>query len=155
MSGTAKPNRKLLEHQAKTAEYVRTDWIVMPEAGTTLTEMEDSAYWANVAKKMRPFDRIEVRFADGRLWAELLVTVVEPFSVMVHTLRKVELAARLSEADFAVPAGYDVMNRGRAGWAVVRLSDKMVLREGEKTREAAILWLRSHLMHLGKMPTAA
>lgn len=147
---TAKPNRKLLPPQFLDAEYQRRDTIAKPEAGTTLLEMQDPAYWANVAKTLKPMDRIEVRPADGTWWAELLVRVVEPQSVRVHVLRTVEFhkPAR-ADASPDVADGYEVKHRGaQRGWCVIREHDAAVLVEKQASHEAAVAWLTGHLRTL-------
>ena len=148
-----KPNRKLLETQFGDAEYRRRDVIATPEPGTTLDEMLSPLYWAHVAKQLKQWDRIEVRPSDGAWWAELIVRVAEPFAVRVHVLRHEEFAgapgaSRVSE----VPEGYEIKNRGRDGWAVIRLEDKAVLREKQPSREHAVAWLRESLRSLGLAP---
>jgi hypothetical protein len=148
-AGPAKPNRKLLETQFANAETCRRDVVVTPEAGTTLEEMVNPLYWSHVAKGLKAWDRIEVRPADGTWWAELLVRVVQPFAVRVHVLRHAEFRRGGGIEAGEVPAGYEVRNRGRDGWAVIRSDDKAVLKEKEPSREHALAWLAASLRSLG------
>lgn len=142
-------NRKLLEPQFQDAEYQRRDVIARPEAGTVLEEMIDPAYWANVAKSLRPMDRIEVRPADGTWWAELLVRTVASMAVRVHVLRHVEFNPTVSnEPAVIVPDGYSIKHRGARLWCVIRTGDNSVLIERQATQEAAIAWLMGHLRSL-------
>lgn len=155
MSGTAKPNRKLMEMQLIGAEYQRQELIATPEAGTTLQEMENPEYWSHVAKRLKVWDQIEVRPHDGAWWAELLVRAVQPFAVRVHILRMVQFEDNRKAAEQAdIPAGYEVVNRGTRGWAVVRESDREVLREREQSRALAVMWLKGHLLALGQATAA-
>ena len=148
-----RPNRKLLESQFADADNCRRDVVITPEAGTTLDEMLNPLFWAHVAKKLKAWDRIEVRPADGAWWAELIARVVQPFAVRVHVLRHVEFGVRdgVSTAP-EVPAGYELKNRGRDGWAVIRTEDKAVLREKEPSRDLALAWLGASLRSLGLGP---
>jgi hypothetical protein len=150
MSDAPKSSRKLSPNERAVAEYARTDHIVSPEAGTTLDEMLAPEYWAHVAKAMRPFDRIDVRPADGSWFAELLVRVVEPFSVRVALLQHVEFdrAASPAAVEVKVPEGYELVHRGRAGWSVKRLADAQFIKEGERDRATAAAWLDRHLKTL-------
>lgn len=145
-----KPNRKLLETQFADAEYNRRDMIATPEAGTSIVEMLNPLYWSHVHKRLKAWDRIEVRPSDGTWWAELIVRVVQPFAVRVHVLRHEHFGARGTvEAVAEVPAGYEVRNRGRDGWAVIRTEDKAVLKDKEPSRDHAVAWLVASLKSLG------
>jgi hypothetical protein len=146
----AKPNRKLLETQFTDAEYNRRDVVVTPEAGTTLEEMLNPLFWSHVAKGLKEWDRIEVRPTDRTWWAELLVRTVQPFMVRVHVLRHAEFGRRGVGTEAAeVPGGYELRNRGRDGWAVIRTEDKVVLKEKEPSRELALAWLLASLRSVG------
>lgn len=145
----AKPNRKILVPYLTAAEYQRNEWVAKPEAGTSLEEMLVPAYWANVAKTMKQWDRVEVRPADGSWYAELLVRVVEPFAVLVHVLRRVEFKPTLkAKSEIDVPEGYEIKFRGKAGWCIVRNDDNTILKEKEDSKEAALVWLQAHLRAL-------
>jgi len=145
---TAKPNRRLLPPEFQAAEYQRQDMIARPEPGTILPEMIVPAYWANVARSLKPLDRIEVRPQDGTWWAELLVRVVEPLAVGVHVLRSVDFAKAAEQQEAEAPDGYEFKHRGNRRWCVLRRSDNAVLREDEATRESAAAWLVGHLRKL-------
>ncbi len=160
-SGLLKPNRKLLETQFNSAEFVRRDMIATPEAGTTLDEMLEPAYWSNVARfgtpgALKQWDRIEVRPADGAWWAELIVLTVQPFAVKVATLRSKHFSKLTPEEEAAeIPAGYEVKSRGAAhGWSVTRQSDRVVLHEKARSRDDALGWLHAHLRSLGQRTVA-
>lgn len=148
-AGPAKPNRKLLETQFADAEYRRRDMIATPEAGTGLEEMLNPLFWSHVAKGLKAWDRIEVRPADGTWWAELIVRVVQPFAVRVHVLRYAEFRRSTGSEAAEVPAGYEIKNRGRDGWAVIRTEDKAVLHEKDPSRDHAVAWLVASLRSLG------
>lgn len=138
-----KPNRRLLVTQLFEAEFRRSDLLMYPEAGTRLDEMLIPEYWSHVARRLKAFDRIEVRPADGTWWAELLVHVVEPFAARVEVLREHHFGGGRRPVVQA-PDGYEFRFRGQNGWCVVRLSDGAVLREKEGSIEAAEAWLTAH-----------
>jgi hypothetical protein len=146
----SKPNRKLLPNQLPVAENEYRNLVARPEAGTTLLEMQNPAYWAHVAKMLRGGDHIEVWPADRSWWAELLVLVVEPFAVVVHVLREASFhSAGVALADIEAPEGYEFKHRGAKGWAVMRLDDKTELQGGHSSKEAAAAWLSAHLRKIG------
>jgi len=144
----AKSSRKVRDGEMQPAEYIRQDMIVRPEVGTTLEEMLAPEYWAHVAKRLKVYDRIEVRGAYGEWWAELLVRVVEDFSVVVHVLRVERFGADVPGEESAIPDGFKIYGRGRAGWIVKRLADNLDISEGHKSREFAAAWLRDHVKRL-------
>ena len=148
LSATIERNRKLLEGQMMLAEVRRQEMIVCPEHGTTLEEMNRPGYWANVAKQLKPLDRIEVRPADGTWWAELLVRAVEPFSVLMMVMRTADLSTGSTGEVSEIPDGYEVRHRGANGWSVIREEDRIVLTEKQPSREQAEAWLSAHLRRL-------
>lgn len=148
MAETAKPNRKLAQHEVHSAEYKRRDLIATPEVGTSLDEMLEPAYWAHVAKQLQPWDRIDVRAADGTWFAELLVVAVANQAAKVHLLQHVDLG-RPAATQVELPAGYELKARGKAGWCVIRVSDKAVIVEGAGSPADARAALIAHLAKVG------
>jgi hypothetical protein len=138
----------------RAAEYARADYVHEPEIGVTKDDLEDPVYWANYARQLKPWDRIEVR-GKGRAWyAELMVRAVEQFAVKVHVLEHIvfDKEAIAGEPDPAVPAGYELQNRGKSGWHVKRKKDGVVLTEKVEpvlqTKTDAARWLERHLKAL-------
>lgn len=144
----AKPNRKLFPAQMTPAEHIRLEYVAEPEAGTTIAEMQEPAYWAHVAGSLRVGARIEVRPKDGTWWGELLVRAIQPFSVVVHVLRTVDFVPKAEVGGVDVPDGYEVRSLGRRGWAVQRSADNVELSRGHPTQEAAAAWLTGHMRAL-------
>ena len=71
----------------KEASYVRNIFVATPEAGTTLEDVQDPAFWTHVAKQLRISDRIEVIPEDSAFFAELYVQNVRLNTVNVKLLR--------------------------------------------------------------------
>lgn len=143
--------RKLIVPLFQSAEYVSNRWVVTAEPGTTIDEIKDPIFWANVANRLRQWDRIEVRDAAGEWVAELVVLAVEPFAAKVHVVRHdvfdMKANGGVPEAQ-PVPEGYEVKNRGKDGWCVIRQEDKAILKTGEVSRAHALIWLQGHLKAL-------
>lgn len=125
------------------AEYERNIWVVTPEAETPFEALQEPAYWAHVAAKLKPWDVIEVRAEDGSYWAQLLVQDASRLWAKVALLKHVQLHAvepKSSEIDgHLVKFGGPVKK-----WTVIRQSDKAVLRDGLSKAEAE-KWLADHL----------
>lgn len=134
---------KLIEPQFKEADYVRRIWCASPEKGVTADDMQAPAFWAHVAKKLRPGDRIEALDAEGKWFAEFFVRGASATGAIIVPMRVVFLDGA------APPVGsadeFEVKYRGNAKWSVVRLADKAVMTDGLDTREQADDWLAKHL----------
>jgi hypothetical protein len=129
----------------KGSEYERTVWVVTVEEGVTSDDLERPDFWAHVANRMRPFDRIEVRADDGSYFAELLVIAVDRNWAKVKGLMFVQLN---EEATGYAPGSADHIVKWRGPhrkWSVVRKSDNAVLKEECQTQAEATLWLNGHL----------
>ena len=136
---------KILQHQVKQADFIRTVWAVKPEPGTSLEDMLAPDYWANVAKTLKAGDRIEITAADNSWFAELLVRSTSALTATLAVLRHTDFAsAKQSPAAGAVE--YDVRHRGSAGWSVVRLADKAIVFEKGDTREQADAWVKANAL---------
>lgn len=114
----------------------RNIWNVSPFAGTVISDVLKPEYWASVANKLRPFDRIEVTPEDSTWWAELMVRSVSSKSVVVHLLMKVDFAkAETPPADAALP--YEIDYTPATKWRVRRRSDNALISENHLNREQA------------------
>lgn len=145
---------KLNTSNLREAEYERRIYAVTPEHGTTIEQMLDPAYWANVGYKFKPGDRIEVISEDSTWFAELLVIASARLWAKVSTLRFVELAetvadgAGISMSVASAPAFDDYVIKwgtGSTKFRVIRKQDKEVIREGFATKRDAEAWLLDHL----------
>lgn len=129
----------LRPHLLKEAEYQRKVFYIQLEADTTLDDVLRPAFWAHVARRLKPRARIEVHPADGSWFAELIVLAASHISASVAVLNKVDLAAADLTGDIL---DHEVKHRGRAGWSAVRKSDHMVVVEGLPSKQAVIDWLK-------------
>lgn len=113
----------------------RNIWNVSPFAGTVLSDVLKPEYWASVAGRCRPFDRIEVTPEDNTWWAELMVRDVGTKTVTVQLMRKVEF--KQTEIPSAQSLPYEVDFTPGSKWRVIRKADRAVISEGHLTKEAA------------------
>lgn len=130
------------------AEYVSRTYHHIPATGAALDDVLDPAYWAHVAKSLRPGDHIEILAEDGTWWAMLLVR---------YTGRTEAAVAKLSHVEFGEPSDDLVSDSDTHSIAygnyhtkfrVVRKSDKEVVKDGFDTKEAAKRWLDGHMKAL-------
>ncbi len=135
-----KPVKLNISRFSLVAEFKRKISQCIPEAGTTLEQMLDPSYWAHVAAKLAPMDRIEVNAEDGSFYAELLVMSASKIGANVKPLHFINLGAPV---DMETPdIGMMVKYAGiHAKWRVLRTSDGAKVRDGFATREEAVLWM--------------
>lgn len=125
----------------KAAEYERTIYVANVAEGTTIESVTDPGFWAHVAAKLRPFDRIEVREDTGAYWAELLVLSADRLWAKVHVLQCHELDA----VQVADNAEYEVMWRGpHHKHSVIRKADRSMVKHGFASKAEAATWMANH-----------
>lgn len=128
-------------------EYVNTDWTVTVEAGTSLEDVLNPAFFANVAAKMTAYDHIRVRVDTGEWYAELLVldcgrNWAKMFKLCEHKLTR-------EETNEEIDSQFTVKHLGpHKKYAVIRKSDNETLRDGFTNKHEANAWLASHLLSL-------
>jgi hypothetical protein len=133
--------RKLPEAGFRLATYINNRWSVVPDDGTPFEDTLVPVYWTNVARKLKPGDIIEVHAPDASYFAELYVRTSSRLEASVVVLRKVEFTEVADEAD-AEDDMFVKFRNHKAGWGIIRRSDKSVMRDGFVTREMAEEWLR-------------
>lgn len=129
------------------AEFERNVHVAVPGQADTVDDMLDPGYWAHVAPKFKPYDKIEVRAEDGTYYAELLVLACDRAWAKVHVLTWHEL----SSADIALTQAaaasslFEVRFRPGPRWHVVRKSDSQTMFRDGKDRAEAESWVREYV----------
>ena len=132
----------------KEASYVRNIFVATPEAGTTLEDVQDPAFWTHVAKQLRISDRIEVIPEDSAFFAELYVQNVRLNTVNVKLLRHNIFAEAEDEAKDEL---HDIKWRGPlAKFRVTRKKDNATLKEGFESKADARQWLATYELGLSE-----
>lgn len=137
------------------AEFKKQHWIVEAESGVTVEVLQDEAYWANQASKMKVWDTVEVRTDDGTLWVEGLVLSCGRNYAKIHILRAVKLQTKDVEQSQVsarqTKLTFKWLHRGPRKHSIVR-SDGQIMHEGEDTKEKAEQWARDNGIALTKEP---
>lgn len=138
--------RKIHPSRFREAEVSRNVWVVVPEHDTSFEDLLQPSYWAHIAEKVRPTDRIEVYAEDGSYFAELIVRTSTRLSVSVALLRKVDLETQI---EMSSDDGFEVKWRGPyMKHSVIRSKDGASVQTGFDTKEAAIVWLGQNARNL-------
>lgn len=136
--------RALEIQRFKQAEFERTCYVVTAFENTEPEDLLDPAYWAHVAAKLKPWDRIEARANDGTWLADYVVIGVDRAWAKVSLLNKYALTtpdvaqsqSSLYEAYWAGPA---------YKWAVKRLSDSELQAKELPSKAEAEKWITERL----------
>jgi len=127
------------------AEFERIVHTANPPAGHTLEHMLQPAYWAHVAPKLAPWNRIEVRAEDGTYFGELLVLACDRTWARMHVLRWDDLTTQdVSMTEALATSGYEIKHNPNMRWHVIRKSDRQVMHKDDQTLADAQTWLREH-----------
>lgn len=136
--------RALEIHRFKQAEFERTCYVVTAFENTEPEDLLDPAYWAHVAAKLKPWDRIEARANDGTWLAEYVVVGVDRAWAKVSLLNKYPLST--PDVSQSQSSPYHVYHGGPANkWSVKRLSDNELQVKELPTKADAEKWVVERL----------
>lgn len=145
MTEEKKREISLLDDRINYAEFLRQDFVVNAEEGTTIEDVLKPAYWQHVqgTKGFKQFDHIEVRQETGEWVAELMVVSPLKGSFHVHLLKMHELpppgAIELKAADYRVE-----WKGPQHKYSVIRKAGGEYVQDGFADKEAATRWLANH-----------
>ena len=126
-----------------TSEFVRTFWVATVEPCVEREDFLDPSFWAHIALKFRQFDRIEVRYDDGRAWGEFLVLSADRTSAVVKELVWKNL---IKSVKAVVDPKFLYKWRGpHAMHSIIRKKDDHVMVEKLETQSEALRWLSEYL----------
>lgn len=168
MSGTEQEKAKpqLAPNELFPFEHISTRYDVKVALGVTLQDLQDPAYWAHHAVKLRPLDEIRARAEDGSWVANLLVLDASRTWARVKVLSE----HKLGTADVAltqavmedqekrvaqIKEGFKITFRGPHRHSVVRKSDSNLMSEGHVTKVDAERWLDNYARDQASAPAVA
>lgn len=118
------------------SQYLRNDWVITAEQGTTTDDIIKPIYFAHLAAQMKPYDHVEVRVDDDTWIAELLVLQVERNWVRVKLMGYHELV--VVDESAVAPSAYEATWKGpHLKWSVIRKADKAIIKPGFNDRVGA------------------
>jgi hypothetical protein len=130
---------KLKEHQNPGG------WICVPH-GTTVEDLHQPVFWANVARHLRPSGTVEVHWDDASQFAEFYVLSAGRNWASVSLLRHVKLEKPVlpqQAHQFGI-----AFNGPVDKFRVTRLTDGAVIRAGFASEADARKFLEEHLRKL-------
>lgn len=135
---------KLTADRIKGADYLRQLYRVNVPSGVALQDTLESTFWAHVASKFVVGDKLELFAEDGTWYAELVVLVTSQVHAKVGVLLFKEFSpqrAKVKEEDPLFKIEWKGPNRK---FAISRVSDKAVVKEGFSDRDDADAWLEAN-----------
>lgn len=134
--------QNLLHTAFSLREYKIQSHAAFPAYGVTFDDLFDPLYWAAVAPKVKPMDKIYIYPEGGAYYAELLVTAVTSRSVMLKKLIHLDLDAGVE--DFADPEYSITYRNPDTKFVIMRTADLSILKSGLHSKEDAQIWLAEH-----------
>ena len=143
----ARPIPQLKPNGLRLTESVQVSHTAVVEAKVTRKDLLEPQYWAHVANKLRPKDKIEVFSEDDSFYATYVVVAAEKTWARLHELSYHNLGqSQLSpEQQAHIRQDYEIKSRGPKKWSVLRKSDRAVLQENMHSEADAEKWLTIHL----------
>lgn len=135
------------------AEHARNVWQAISVHGETLADIMNPAYWAHVARFLKPCDRIEIVAEDNSFFAELYVFTATNNAALTGLLRYEVFAENAAGAGITLMGQreYEVSFGGNFHkWRVKRLSDGEPLVSQLPSQKAAEDWLFEYRKSLTK-----
>ena len=134
---------KILDKRVRQEEFERTTWVVTVESGVSREDVLEPDFWAYVAMKFKPYDRVELRTDDSAFFAEYLILSSDRVSAYLKELNYWDLKTKGKVSKDSL---YVVRWMGPHGkWSVIRTSDSATLESKMGTEQAAMEWLTTYL----------
>lgn len=130
------------------AEHSRLIYTLNTFDKCTEAELLEPDFYAEIAAKLKPFYKIEIRGNDMSFYAEVLVLQCTKDAAKVKLEKYYDLSADDSvKGDYV---GYTVSHKGINKWCVIRDSDKKVIEKNLDTEADAYGALKNFLNTIGK-----
>jgi len=126
------------------AEFLRHDWVVTAEFGTTIEEVRDEGYFAHVAARLSPYDEITVRVDDGIWMAKLVVLECGRNWARTAMLHFYKLTTTDIARTMSMPKVNIIWKGPHLKFCVIRASDNSIIAQELGTEDAARSWITSH-----------
>lgn len=138
---------KIMEKNFLAAEFARQVFRVTPPAGTTIEEILEPSYWAHVARRLTPYDFIEIVPEDGAFYARLIVVNTGKLFAKVQLIEKIDLNTPTKVTAIMAMNLFDTKYAGpTAKWRVIRKADNAVVsKEPFGTQQEAEEWLEKNI----------
>jgi len=128
------------------AEHKMHHWVIDIDPKLTVDEILDPGYWAHLTNTypFEPLDEITARWEDGTRVVKMIVRYCERTYAKVKVTSVEELGDVISEIPMTAKKHVVEWKGPVHKYSVIRLSDKVIIQDGFREREAANAWLVEH-----------
>lgn len=139
---------RVFENDLKSAEYVRSVFVITALPDTLPANYLEPETWAHIPDlKLRQGDRIEIMAADTSWYAELLVRVRSGQTIHLELLQEHKFDAVVGKEH----EDYEVQWAGpQAKWRVLRKSDRHVMIDKLTAKSEGVAWIEANGKPLAK-----
>lgn len=126
-------------------DFARSVYCLSVDRGVSLEEVLKPDFWAHVAYRLKPSDRIDVYTEDSSYYAELLVVGTNRTNASVVVIHKIDLAKSVRTIGVPVDSAsqYEVVwGTPATKYQVIRKADGFVFSNGHADANAA--WASLH-----------
>ena len=124
--------------------------VILP-AGVPVDWVKDPFFWTHVAKRLVPFDEVQIIPEDGSWIAEYYVVQTGDNWARLVQKSKTQLESVAVE-DEQIPAGYELKFQGPViGWAVLHKTERLYPSSVDKkpaSKLDAMTWIKNNVRNL-------
>jgi len=136
---------KLNIDRIKEAEYVRHAFRVTVPVTVSYQETLDPTFWGHVASKLTVGDKIEIVPEDFSWYAEVIVRACSRVHAAVGAITFKEFHSKKENKPASADPDFSIDWKGpQRKYAVIRLADKEVIKDGFASREDGAAWLEEN-----------
>lgn len=147
---TKRQNLRADSTEFRLAEHTRLIYTLNTFDKCSEEELMEPDFYAEIAAKLKPFYKIEIRGLDNSFYAEVLVIQADKEAVKVKLEKYYDFSVGDEKKDETKESGYIVSHKGANKWCVIRNSDSKAIIKGLDTEQDAYSELKEYLMKIGK-----
>ena len=131
----------MVDFQLNVAGQMYNTWLASVAVGVTERDCLQPEFWAHVARKINPMDRIEVWAKDGAWFGEFRVIFSADREARVQKVQKVDIDANLTDDINKDPEYLAKWIAPPVKYGVIRKSDGEIVAKNFATVAHAELWI--------------
>lgn len=147
---TKRQNLRADSSEFRLAEHTRLIYTLNTFDKCSEAELLEPDFYAEIAAKLKPFYKVEIRGSDNSFYAEVLVLQAEKEAVKVKLMQYYDFSVDDEKKDESKESGYLISHKGANKWCVIRNSDSRAVVKGIETEQDAYSALNEYLLKIGK-----
>lgn len=140
-----RPPKPLMERNFEVAEFKQVHWFAIADSSVQPEDLLTREYWALVAIKAKPGNKITIWREDRRMYAEMVVVAAGPNWVEPRFLFPPLMFDRDEHAE-NFGSDFEIRDLGEIKhWSVIRRKDGNEIHNGSLSPELAHRWLAEYV----------